>query len=192
MGSFNCSWARFTVLAFALTPITAFALPGEANAVLQHCGQPSAQDQQLSPVTGQMQRSFTYNDVVLRFEPAEGGWSFTNAWNGHRPLSRSALEARMPCFRDAVQQIAAAPAPVIDPTIAAQTTLPTPPATAFGIPFLWIIFGLAAVLAISMALPSTRRRFVRRGTSQRFFRKPSLARFSFRRRPPAIPKPTDI
>jgi hypothetical protein len=154
------TWARFTVLAFALTPFsasTAFALPGEAKAVIAHCGQPTTQFQGVSPVTGLTQRDLTYTGTILHFEPMEDGWSFTTAWKGHLPVSRAKLETEMPCFRDAMQEVAARPALIADPTLTADHTA-QPTGINFGPTFLWIIFGLAVVMVIFLSIPSRRRR----------------------------------
>jgi len=154
------TWARFTVLASALTPLsvsTAFALPGEAKAVIAHCGQPTTQLQGVSPVTGLSQRDLTYSGTILHFEPMEDGWSFTTAWKGHLPVSRAKLETEMPCFRDAMQEVAAHPAPIPDPTITADRTA-QPVGIHFGSRFLWIIFSLAVVMVIFLSIPSRRRR----------------------------------
>ncbi|MEO6924550.1 MAG: hypothetical protein ABI142_12055, partial [Bryocella sp.] len=48
-------------LAFAVVaPLQAFALPGEADAVVAQCGPPTSDVQATSQVTGGMQRSITY------------------------------------------------------------------------------------------------------------------------------------
>ena len=192
MGKFTCTWALLSIFAFALTPITASALPGEADAVVAHCGQPTGENQATSAVTGLMQRDLTYNGTTLHFEPMGGGWSFTTAWHGHLPMSRTALEARMPCFRDAMQQVAAAPKQAVDPTIAIQSTVPQVSTTTFGISFLWVIAGLGFVLLLFVALPSTRRRRMKRlSLEERPFRRPKVLGLPFLRRKRMIPKPTE-
>jgi len=191
----HLNWARLSVLlctltAFTLTPIAAFALPGEATAVIKHCGQPTGENQATSQVTGLMQRDLTYTNVTLHFEPEEGGWSFTTAWAGHLPLSRSELEARMPCFRDALQEVAAAPALVIDPTTAGQGLAPGTSSSTFGISFLWVIAGLALILLFFVAIPSNRRRAKRKLTmEERPYRRPIVVGIPFLRRKRPLPKP---
>jgi len=183
-------WARLSVLAFTLTPITAFALPGEATAVIKHCGQPTGENQATSQVTGLMQRDLTYTDVTLHFKPSEGGWSFTTAWSGHRPLSRSELEGRMPCFRDALEEVAAAPQLVIDPTTAGQGLTPGTSSSTFGISFLWLIAGLGLILLFFIAIPSTRRRVRRKLTmEERPYRRPIVIGIPFLNRKRIHPKP---
>jgi len=194
----HLNWARLSVLAFTLTPISAFALPGEAKAVIKHCGQPTGENQATSQVTGLMQRDLTYTNVTLHFEPSEGGWSFTTAWSGHRPLTRSELESRMPCFRDALQEVAAAPQLVIDPTTAGQGQAPGTSSSTFGVSFLWLIAGLAVILLVFVAIPSKRRRAKRKLTmEERPYRRPIVIGIPFlhRKRPlpkPPAPNPTDL
>jgi len=186
----HLNWARLSVLAFTLTPVTAFALPGEAAAVIQHCGPPTGENQATSQVTGLMQRDLTYSNVTLHFEPMEGGWSFTSAWSGHLPISRTELEARMPCFRDALQEVAAAPALAIDPTTAGQGLTPGASSSTFGISFLWLIAGLAIILVLFVAMPSKRRRAKRKLTlEERPYRRPIVIGIPFLRRKRPLPKP---
>jgi hypothetical protein len=182
MGIFR-TWARFAILASVLTPLavtSAFALPGEATAVIAHCGQPTADSQGYSPVTGLAQRDLIYSGTILHFEPMENGWSFTTAWKGHLPVSRKKLETEMPCFRDAIQDVSAHPAQIADPTITADKTVQQP-GIHFGTGFLWLIFFLAVILVIFVALPSTRRRVGRRVPVMER-RKPQLASMRFRRK----------
>lgn len=186
------TWVRFTLLASALTPlaaVSAFALPGEANAVIAHCGQPTSDSQGVSPVTGLSQRDLIYAGTILHFEPMESGWSFTTAWKGHTPVSRTKLETEMPCLSDALKEVAARPVQVADPTITADKTVQQP-GIHFGTGFLWLIFLLAVILVVFVALPSTRRRVNRRvPVIER--RKPQLASMRFRRKRPTA-KPVDF
>lgn len=189
------TWARFSLLAFALTPLVAYGLPGEADAVIQHCGTPTAEHQGMSSVTNQMERDLYYNKLILHFEPAGGGWEFRSAWSNHLPVSRNGLEQRMPCFREALTQVASAPKPAIDPTIAQQTSLAPTQGSSFGVPFLWLIFGLAVVLAVFVAIPARRRKVRGLAMEERPFRRPRVVGFRFRRRPAVpkvIPKPADL
>ena len=111
-----------------------------------------------------------------------GDWSFLSAWRGHLPETRTALEKRMPCVADALQQVAAAPKLIPDPTIA-EDKVPAPvPMTGFGVPFLWLIFILAAVLIVFIARPYARRTSVRKlPVIER--RRPRVIGVPFRRRP---------
>jgi hypothetical protein len=185
-------WAHLSRFALILTPLlatTAFALPGEAVAVIAHCGQPTTESQEVSPVTGLTQRDLTYNNVILHFESMEGGWSFTTAWKGHLPVSRTKLETEMPCFRDAMHEVAARPTKTPDPTIAADHSVPQV-GIHFGPVFLWLIFGLAVILVVFLALPTTRRRYTKaRPAIAR--RKPRALSVPFRRKPRG-PKLTDL
>jgi len=181
----NSTLARFSLFALALTPLSAFALPGEARSVIIHCGQPTSDQEDISPVTGLTQRNLTYNNIILHFQPMQNGWSFTTAWRGHLPLTRNETEAAMPCFRDAVTQVAAAPQPVIDPTIAAdEATLPL--GIHFGPAFLWLLLALGIILVIFLAIPRNRQR--RRKflpMESRPFRRPQVFGIPFRRKPQA-------
>jgi hypothetical protein len=170
------------VAAFLCSVFTlpAIALPGEAAAVIRSCGQPQAQEQAMSPVTEHLQYNLTYGDTILHFQPMEGGWSFTTAWHNHLPMTRSELEAQMPCFRTAMDQAAKVPLPFEDPTIAQQSAVGLLDASSFGIQFLWLIVVLVVILAIALLIPSARRRQVRTAAhdlllKSRRFRKPSLA-----------------
>jgi len=186
---FNSTWARFSLFALALTPLSAFALPGEAGSVIVHCGRPASDQEDISPVTGLTQRNLTYNNIILHFQPMQNGWSFTTAWRGHLPLTRNETEAAMPCFRDAVTQVATAPRSVIDPTIAAdEATLPR--GIHFGPAFLWLLLALGIILVIFLAMPRTRRRARRfLPMESRPFRRPRVFGIPFRRKP-QVPKPT--
>jgi hypothetical protein len=178
------SRARYIVLASALTTLAtlpALALPGEAAAVIAHCGQPARDFQDVSPVTSQPERNLVYADTILRFQPMAADWSFLSAWRGHLPETRAALEKRMSCFGDALQQVAAAPKAIPDPTIAADKVPQPVPMTGFGIPFLWLIFILGAILIVFLARPYSRR------TSTRTLpvierRRPRVIGIPFRRR----------
>jgi len=167
------------LLALSLS-IPAFALPGDAAAVMQHCGAPKSEEQMTSPVTNRLERNLYYaDDVILHFQPSENGWSFTSAWDKHFPMTREMLEARMPCFRNAMKEAESQPLPYIDPSIAQQTTMqPVDPST-FGIANFWLIAGLIVILALFFILvPAARRRNNGDRTEgilrKRFLRKPKL------------------
>ena len=151
-------WLVAAVLLASAT-VPAHALPGELEAVMRHCGVPHAQNYTTSQVTGRPQRDLIYNaSTLLHFEPEEGGWSFTTAWEGHFPVTRSMLESRLPCFKAAMDEVAAAPAPVIDPTIAEQTANPAPVSQSnFGIDHMWLIIVLVVATALLVLLPRRRR-----------------------------------
>ena len=186
MGPFR--WILIACLA-VLTPFSAFALPGEAAAVIRHCGEPHAERFATSEVTNKPQRDLIYNAVILHFEPLEGGWSFTTAWKGHFPMTRGELEKSLPCFRAAMQEVAAAPQPVIDPTIAGQTLATAPmSASTFGIPHLWLIVVLVVATLIIVLLPRRRKEPVNRIVENRPYRKPSLQSRIWRRRRPILPR----
>lgn len=145
-------------LCLLLVALPAFALPGEDEAVVRHCGKPASERRDLSPVTNQIQRDLFYGDIVLHFQAVEGGWSFTTAWVKHLPMTRTALEQRLPCFRDAMQEVASAPRPALDPTIEAQTYVKPIDGTTFGIPHFWLIIILGVILVLAVAVPSARRK----------------------------------
>jgi hypothetical protein len=160
------------------------ALPGEANAVIAHCGEPHAEHYGTSPVTNTTQRDLIYNDLTLHFEPLEGGWSFTTAWRGHFPVTRKELEKTLPCFRAAMEQVAAGPQQVVDPTIAAQSQAGTPMSTStWGIPHLWLIVALIVLTLLILFLLPSRRRPAAIAPPDRIFRKPNLRGMVFRRKP---------
>jgi len=174
-------WAPLAPALLALTLATpAFALPGEAAAVLQHCGAPKAEEQMTSPVTNRLERNLYYgNDTIMHFQPSENGWSFTTGWMGHIPVTRDMLAARMPCFRDAMQQAATAPLPYVDPSVAVQTSLQPVDEATFGIAHFWLIAGLALLLLVLvLVIPSARRKSSYSRTAdilrRRVLRKPSL------------------
>ena len=175
----------------ALSASTAYGLPGEAAAVIRHCGKPTSESVGVNNATDQQQRDLTYNDLILHFAPEEGGWSFTSAWQGHLPATRGELEKSLPCFREAMREVAAAPAPAIDPTIASQSATPSEAAPwTFGIPHFWFIVGLVVLLiVVGFLLPRRRRRLaVSRVPVDRPYRRPSLrSRILRRRRPPPPP-----
>jgi len=175
---FRAPLTSLVVLLSLSTP--AFALPGEAAAVIQHCGAPKAEEQVTSQVTSRLERNLYYaDDLILHFQPSENGWSFTTAWHGHLPMTRDQLEARMPCFKTAMEQAAAQPLPYVDPSIAAQTALQPVDSTTFGIAHLWLIGGLVAVLVLLLFIfPVTKRNGRAAKAAEllrtRFLRKPSL------------------
>jgi hypothetical protein len=177
---------RTALLSFCLIlPSTAFALPGEASAVLAHCGSPASDYQSTSQVTEQVERNLTYGNVILHFERSGGGWSYLSAWDGHTPISKQHVSSLMPCFSDALEEVAANPATVADPTLAADQATPTP-GIKFNRAFLILIFVLAAILIVTVALPATRRRRVGRLPIQvRTYRKPRATGFRFRKNKPA-------
>ena len=188
LGFFQTALLPAVLLFAAAAP--AYAAPGELNAVIAHCGVPHAQNYTTSQVTGKPQRDLIYNEVTLHFEPEEGGWSFTTAWEGHFPVVRNTLETRLPCFKAALDQADAAALPAVDPTIAAQTTTATDfSQTSFGIPHLWLILGLIIVTSLILFLLPRRRRpvDVERVPDQRRYRKP-LLRGRLARRTPRNPE----
>jgi len=187
-------WARLLIVAFALTPVAAHALPGEADAVLRHCGEPTARSQDTSEVTGLAERNLTYNDVTLHFQPMQGGWSFTTGWHKHLPISRTALQQRMPCFRDAMEEVAAVPPQTVDPSIAAQSTVPQASSTTFGPSFLWLMGLLVVSILLFMAIPARKRVRARKEMvlEDRPYRKPRIIGVPFLRRKRVVPKPDDL
>ena len=171
----------FSLLAAASFSVPAFALPGELVAVERHCGNPSGESKEISQVTNTMQRTLIYNDLLLHFQPQEGGWSFTTGWHGHFPITRNELENRLPCFRDAMNEVAnSAPKNALiaaDPAIAQQTGTPIS-ADAFGIPHFWLIIILVATLIVFILVPSAaarrRKKAAQEAEIERNFRKPDL------------------
>ena len=161
------------------------ALPGEAAAVIQRCGTPDSESKGVSPVTNVMERNLSYGQIILHFEPAEGGWTFRSAWDDHMPLTRAGVSRRMPCFEAAMAAVAAAPQAAVDPTIAEQTRVPTTTTRwNFGIPFLWLIVAMAAALLVFVVLPSSPKMRTRvMEMEDRPFRRPRVKGFRFRRKP---------
>ncbi len=175
-------WARSLLMAFVLAPIAAYALPGDADAVLRHCGKPTAEYIGTSPVTGGVQRELSYNDVTLRFLPMGSGWSFTTALNGRLPVSRDLVEAQMPCFRVALAEVAAAG---VEAASGLQTGTLATGKVGSGVAFVWLLFGLGGVLVVFLVLPATRRRVQKPVTmpmESRPYRKPQVVGVPFRRR----------
>jgi hypothetical protein len=170
-----CHWLPACLLVFALAP-RAWAVPGEAAAVLRECGPPSADQQVISPVTSQLERDLTYsnNDLILHFQPINGAWSFTTAWWGHLPATRNEVEKQFPCFRKAMEDAANAPEPAIDPTLSAQSSAQEIDPRSFGIQHLWLIVVLVISLLAVAFWPSRRMRGSA-GPVQRGFRKPDLS-----------------
>jgi hypothetical protein len=159
---YRSRWLPLFSLLLAASP--AFALPGDLDAVEQHCGQPRAESQEISQVTNQPERTLFYpNDVVLHFEAVLGGWTFTSGWHGNLPLSREDLQKRLPCFRNAMAQLSAqetASQPAIDPTIAAELSAHNEVAGSapYGIPHFWLILLLCVLFFIGLLLPDPRSR----------------------------------
>ena len=181
----------FLLAILVLSALPAAALPGELDAVIRRCGTPHAQNYTTSQVTGRPQRDLIYSDsLLLHFEPEEGGWSFTTAWSGHFPVTRSSLETRLPCFRDALAEVAAKPAVTIDPTIATQTNSPAPVSqTNFGIDHLWLIAVLVVITGVLLLIPRRARKGdVASIPDVRRYRKPLLRERFIRRnrRPPEL------
>jgi hypothetical protein len=179
------STRAFALIAVLFSPLSAFALPGDAAAVLSHCGAPTSDYQTTSPVTGKAERNITYGDTILHFEPSEGGWSFMSAWKGHLPQSRDKVMARMPCFSDALEESAAKPVAVADPTIAQDKDV-APIGIQFGTLFLWLIFAMIAVIIIFALMPYSRRRQVKTLPIQPR-RRPNVTGAPFRPRRPTDP-----
>ena len=138
-----------------------YGSPGEMDAVMRLCGNPKGISKGISPVTNTLQRNLIYSEtLILHFQPIKGGWGFTTGWDGHVPVTRDQLIARMPCFRQAMAAAAAAPAakPATDPTIADQTsTVPFNNAN-FGIPHLYLILILAGVVLLCVLIPTAKQR----------------------------------
>jgi len=180
----------FLPLALLGTYATAFASPGELDAVVRHCGPPGAESTETSQVNNQLQRTLIYNKVLLlHFKPVAGGWSFTTAWNNHLPMTRNELEARLPCFRNAMQEAGAAAAPAIDPTIASQTASQTVNDTTFGIPHFALLVLLVITLLVLLLLPSARQRQLARRQARKpvehVYRKPNMDEYIASAPPPA-------
>jgi len=167
-----------SLITLLASSVSAFAAPGELNAVVRHCGPPGAESKETSPINGKLERTLIYNKVLLlHFEPVAGGWAFTTAWNDHLPMTRNELEGRLPCFRSAMQEAAAAGPAMIDPTIASQSN-PQPSSDAtFGIPHFALIAGLVITLLVFILLPSARQRKLAREAKKpikRVYRAPNL------------------
>lgn len=179
MRYFSCVY-RPALLFCALVLASAaplYAAPGELDAVVRHCGVPHAENYTTSQVTNRPQRDLIYNEVTLHFEPEEGGWQFTTAWEGHFPVIRESLEQRLPCFKAALQEAGAAGQPAVDPTIAEQTTTPADfSQTNFGIPHLWLIVCLVLVTSVLLFVLPRRGRRTEAAVmpDQRRYRKPLL------------------
>ena len=168
-----------SLITLLASSVSAFAAPGELNAVVRHCGPPGAESKETSPVNGQLERTLIYNKVLyLHFEPVAGGWAFTTAWNNHLPMTRNELEGRLPCFRSAMQEAAASAPAAIDPTIASQTTVQQASNdTTFGIPHFALIVLLLITLLVFILLPSARQRKLAREAKKpidRVYRAPNL------------------
>jgi hypothetical protein len=177
------TWALLAFAIFLLSPLQSFAAPGEASAIIQTCGAPSSDWQSVSEVTGKLQRSLVYGNTILRFDLFTGGWSYASAWRGHLPVSLSTVEAALPCVRQALNVVAKSPATVADPTMIADHRGLQNMGIQFGRPFLWLIAVLAAVLIVSLAVPATRRRTVRRPPLEaRPYRRPKVKGFQFAQR----------
>jgi hypothetical protein len=175
-------WAHFLLLMFVLAPMAAYALPGDADAVIRHCGRPSTEDMGTSPVTGGVQRELSYNELTLRFLPMGSGWSFATALNGQVPVSQGSVEAQLPCFRVALAEVATAGVDAI-PTLRAGTE--TMGKTGYGVPFMWLLFGVGGILVVFLVLPTTRRRVQKQVSmpmETRPYRKPQVVGVPFRRR----------
>ena len=147
-------WARFLLLAFVLTPIAAYALPGDADAVIRRCGKPSTEYMGTSPVTGGVQRELSYNDVTLRFLPMGNGWSFTTGLNGRLPVSRDLVETQMPCFRVALAEVAAAG---VDSSPALHARNEATGKAGSRVSFVCLLFGLGGALMILLVSRGTQR-----------------------------------
>ena len=186
-------WKRSAVgVLLCVGSVSAFALPGELDAVVRHCGEPLQRSAETSQVTGKPQRDLIYKNVTLHFEPEEGGWSFTTAWKGHFPVTRGILESEVPCFKTAMDEIAAAPRQAVDPTIADQTVGTAPMVTStWGIPHVWSAVLCVVLLVLVIALFPRRNRGGREvvlPVADRPFRKPTLrSRIRGRVRPPDSP-----
>lgn len=147
-----------SALAFALP---ALGSPSDDVAVIRHCGHPVQDKREVSQATGKWQRDLYYdNDVVFHFQPVDGGWDLTSAWDKHIPLSRTGLAARFPCVREALAEAEGTRNSVadrMDPTIAAQTVVPQEGGT-FGVPHLGLILMLGLVVVLAVLLPNAKRR----------------------------------
>jgi len=174
------------ILLLSATALPALALPGEAAAVMAHCGAPNADTQSTSQVNNLPMRTLTYGHMRLNFEQIGSGWSFTTGWNNHIPENMNEVAKHMPCFSAAMNQVAAAAdRSGADPTIVAQTTIPTLNRATFGIANLWLILFIAGAIAVFGILIPRARKMVRRPKLQdRILRRPRLNMVSrFRRRP---------
>jgi hypothetical protein len=173
---------------------SAFAAPGELNSVVLHCGPPGAESRETSQITGEQQRTLIYdNSLYLHFQPVATGWSFTTAWKGHLPMTRGEIENHMPCFRQAMQEAAAAVPvePGIDPALAAQSVPPRNNNNSFGVPHLPLIVFLIITLLVFLIVPSARaRRLARQQTKpvEHIYRKPNLEEYVS---PTLPPRPLD-
>src|ERR1700761_5733888 len=131
---------RAAVLCFlAASALPAIASPNDYAAIVRHCGHGVQEKREVSQATGKWQRDLYYdNDVVFHFQPVDGGWDLTSAWDRHIPLTRAGLADRFPCVRAALaesESMKTSVAERMDPTIAAQTVVPQEGGT-FGIPHL--------------------------------------------------------
>lgn len=165
------------VLSLASAP--AFALPGDYAAVIARCGEPPHEATGTSPVTLDQQRSLIYNDVILHFEPQGGGWGFTTGWANHLPIFRGEVESRMPCFRQAMLDSAAAAQTAgiaTDPTIAAEQPKPAFNPEDFGIPHFWMMAVLVLITILVVSMPSRRERSRKEAllNEPRPYRKPQI------------------
>lgn len=106
----NVCAARTLCLSLFLSvlPASAFALAGDASAILAHCGPPSS-DKILHQNTPQMERVISYSDTELLFASSNNDWSFTHAMRAGMPLAQDALFASMHCVSDALEEVSAAP-----------------------------------------------------------------------------------
>jgi hypothetical protein len=113
----NLRTARALCVSFFLSvlPVSAFALAGDAAAILAHCGPPSS-DQVIHQDTPQMERVIAYSDIELVFASSNNDWSFTHATRASMPLPQDALFASMHCVSDALEEISAAP-PQLEATV---------------------------------------------------------------------------
>jgi hypothetical protein len=175
----NITAFLFVLVLFG-SSVSAFAAPGELDAVVRRCGVPGAEDKRVSQTTNQIERTLIYRGVLyLHFEPVPGGWGFVSAWDNHLPMSRAELEHRLPCFRDAMQDAAKqTPAQTgVDPSIAAQTAQQPINDVTFGIPHFALIVLLAITLLVLLLLPSARQRKLAREARkpvEHVYRKPNL------------------
>jgi hypothetical protein len=180
-----------TCLSFllSLSAIPAFALPGEAAAVIRTCGLPQSENIATSEVTNRLQRDLTYGETTLHFIPDGAGWSFTTAWSGHLPISRSRLESIMPCFDEAMAQAATQPFSPTDPAIARQQTATSASVSAntWGIPHFWPILTLVMLLVIFALWPRRNPAVPSKLPPARRYRRPGLPSSLLRRLPRKVP-----
>jgi hypothetical protein len=183
----------FLGLLTASTP--SFASPGDASAVLAHCGTPQSDTTATSEVDDLPQRTLTYDHTRLNFQQLQGvsgaGWSFTSGWVGPLPMSAREIANRMPCFRDALDEASARyqnRLSHVDPSIAARAgTIIGQPHGAFGINHLWLIVFLIGIIAIfALAIPRRRRR-VTHNPVVRPYRRPDLTLKPSPRKKPRSP-----